>query len=157
MVPFLYITHEYSSLLSLIVLLSPFVQWAEIQSERLNLDFIFLKDICFQDQMYRRETFSYISVTFPLNSLLEMHISSTLCSCACNWMWTELASPCVHWPRFLVHLGGAPSLWDQSWEAQPLPGAAGALPPEAATRRGFGRWRAHQEEPGKVQHTCWED
>jgi len=64
-------------------------------------------------------------------------------------------SVCLH--PFFVNLGGAASLWDQGGEAQPLPRAAGAVSPEAATCGVFRRQRAHQEEPGEVQHTRWED
>lgn len=60
-------------------------------------------------------------------------------------------------PSLPSPVGGAASLWDQGGEAQPLPGAAGALPPEAAARGGSRRQGAHQEEPGEVQHPVWED
>lgn len=53
--------------------------------------------------------------------------------------------------------GGTASLWDQGGEAQPLPGAAGAVPPEAAARGGPGRLGAHPQEPGQVQHALGED
>lgn len=59
------------------------------------------------------------------------------------------------WP--CVPPGGAASLRDQSGEAQPLPGAAGALAPEAAARGGSGRQGAHQEDAGQVPHAGRED
>lgn len=117
-----------------------------------------LKEIWLQDQMYHRETFSQTFLWYISSRVTTWDAYRLpLCSRACNWGWTEPAPLCVPCPPFLVHLGRAASLWDQSGEAQPLPGAAGALPPEAATRGGFRRQRAHQEEPGEVLHTCWED
>lgn len=59
------------------------------------------------------------------------------------------------WPCVLP--GGAAALWNQSGEAQPLPGAAGAVAPEAAARGGSGRQGAHQEDAGQVPHAGRED
>lgn len=88
---------------------------------------------------------------FLLYSLFQVFFS-------CTVHVMRLNPPCsVHSLLFCVHSGRAASLWDQGGEAQPLPGAAAAVSPEAATCRVSGWQRAHQEEPGEVQHPRWED
>lgn len=146
---------KYSTLLSLAVLLSPFVPSAENHSEQLNLNFNsswrYLASRSYVSQGNIQLDFSLWHFLSSCYLRCKSQISTALCSCACNWRWTEL-TPC-----FPFYLGGAAALRGQGGEAQPLPGTAGAFPPEAATRGGSRRQRAHQEEPGKVQHNRWED
>lgn len=121
--------------------------------------YFFLKRCSFWALIYSSETFSLACLTKVFSRVTACDARRPpLCICACNWRWAQRALPLpMSWPPFPVHLGGAPSLWDQSGEAQPLPGAAGALPPEAAARGSAGRPGAHPENPGEVQHARRED
>ena len=86
---------KYSTLLSLSVLLSPFVPWADECAEQLNLNFNFLKTSSSKSSGQSQGSMRILfSVWHILSSYYSRSISDPLCCCACNWRWTELAPLC---------------------------------------------------------------
>lgn len=89
---FMYCTfeiHKYSTLLDLVVLLSPFVPLGSRLQWTTQFK-CFGVSIRFQDQIYHRKHSAWISsVALNFYLPLEIHISY-LFSCACNWRLTEL-------------------------------------------------------------------